>query len=83
MNSTNCSSLKSRLAHDQAAGVFGELRVESWLKIRVASVAQPPAVAQPSAAAGSGTVPVRVSATGGETPPQPAGGDACATTRLK
>jgi REP element-mobilizing transposase RayT len=37
-------------------------------------------VAQPSPAAGSGTVPVRVSGTGGETPPQPAGGDACATT---
>ena len=31
-------------------------------------------VAQPSPAAGSGTVPVRVSGAGGETPPQPAGG---------
>jgi len=37
-------------------------------------------VAQPSSAAGSSTVPVRVSATRGETPPQPAGGDACATS---
>jgi hypothetical protein len=31
-------------------------------------------VARPSSAAGSGTVPVRGSETGGETPPQPAGG---------
>jgi REP element-mobilizing transposase RayT len=31
-------------------------------------------VAQPSSAAGSGTVPVRVPENGGETPPQPAGG---------
>jgi REP element-mobilizing transposase RayT len=36
-------------------------------------------VAQPSPAAGSGAVPARVSGTGGGTPPQPAGGDACAT----
>ena len=36
-------------------------------------------VTQPSPAAGSRTVPVRVSETGGETPPRPAGGDACAT----
>ena len=36
-------------------------------------------VAQPSAAAGLSTVPVRVSGTGGEPPPQPAGADACAT----
>jgi REP element-mobilizing transposase RayT len=36
--------------------------------------------AQPSSAAGSGTVPAHDSATGGGTPPQPAGGDACATT---
>jgi len=38
-------------------------------------------VAQPSSAAGLSTVPVRVSGTGGGTPLQPAGGDACATTR--
>jgi hypothetical protein len=36
-------------------------------------------VAQASPPAGSGTVPVRVSGTGGETPLQPAVGDACAT----
>jgi len=36
-------------------------------------------VAQPSPAAGSRAVPARVSGTGGGTPPQPAGGDACAT----
>jgi REP element-mobilizing transposase RayT len=36
-------------------------------------------VAQPSPAASSSTVPVRESGTGGETPPQLAGGDACAT----
>jgi REP element-mobilizing transposase RayT len=36
-------------------------------------------VAQPSPAAGSSTVPVRFSQTGGGTPPQPAGADACAT----
>jgi REP element-mobilizing transposase RayT len=36
-------------------------------------------VAQPSPAAGSGIVPVRVSGTGGGTPLQPAGEDACAT----
>ena len=37
-------------------------------------------VAQPSPTAGSGTVPVHDSATGGGTPPQPAGMDACAAT---
>src|SRR5580658_10668238 len=36
-------------------------------------------VAQASSPAGSGTVPVRGPETGGETPPQPAGEDACAT----
>ena len=38
-------------------------------------------VAQPSSAASSSTVPVRVPRTGGETPPQLAGEDACATIR--
>jgi REP element-mobilizing transposase RayT len=38
-------------------------------------------VAQPSAAAGSGAVPVPVPKTGGETPPQLAGEDACATRK--
>jgi hypothetical protein len=37
-------------------------------------------VAQPSSAAGSRPVPVREPETGGETPPQPAGEDACATS---
>ena len=37
------------------------------------------AVAQASAPAGASTVPVRGQKTGGGTPPQPAGGDACAT----
>jgi prepilin-type N-terminal cleavage/methylation domain-containing protein len=36
-------------------------------------------VAQPSPAASSSTVSVREAGTGGATPPQPAGGDACAT----
>ena len=54
-------------------------RMEDW-KWSSAQVAQPSAVAQPSPAAGSGTVPVRVSGTGGGTPLRPAGGDACATT---
>jgi len=53
-------------------------RMEDW-KWSSAQVAQPAVVAQPSPAAGSGTVPVRVSGTGGGTPLQPAGGDACAT----
>lgn len=40
-------------------------------------------VAQPSSAAGSSTVSVRASGIGGETPPQPAGVDACAADGLR
>jgi len=47
------------------------------------SIATSPAcrfhVAHPSSAAGSRTVPVRTPWTGGGTPPEPAGEDACAT----
>ncbi len=58
-------------------------RQEDW-KWSSAYVAQPTAVAQPSPAASLSTVPVRVpfaqqTSTGGGTPPELAGGDACAT----
>ncbi|HLP78027.1 MAG TPA: hypothetical protein VK327_14045 [Candidatus Paceibacterota bacterium] len=51
--------------------------VVAGLAVRQQGVA---CVAQPSPAAGSGTVSVRVPGTGGETPPQPTGEDACATS---
>jgi hypothetical protein len=41
----------------------------------------PTQVAQPSSAAGSSAVPV-LEGNGGETPPEPAGEDACATQRI-
>jgi putative DNA methylase len=52
------------------AGLCAESRLWWWSSAYVA---------QPSPAASSSTVPVRVPGTGGETPPQLAGGDACAT----
>lgn len=52
------------------AGLCAEAHLWPWSSAHVA---------QPSSATSSSTVPVRESETGGETPPQPAGGDACAT----
>ena len=62
------------------------VRPEDW-KWSSGHVAQPSGVAQPSPAASSSTVPVqgtcavadRTTSTGGGTPPELAGGDACAT----
>jgi REP element-mobilizing transposase RayT len=58
------------------AGLCAEAHLWPWSSAHVA---------QPSSAAGESTVPVRVGSsqrlsTGGGTPPEPAGGDACATS---
>jgi hypothetical protein len=60
-------------------GFSKKILSQTMARVRISLFENVRRVARASSPAGSRTVPVREPATGGETPPQPAGEDACAT----